>query len=111
MTPLYANLFVLGLGFALALGMILVGALRVLSLVKALKKRLAEYRALPVMRYVEVTKRQIASATRRFGVAAALPYRASAALRDIANARAKIVAIVTSPSAIWRLGELLVTGK
>ncbi|GAC1302397.1 MAG: hypothetical protein NVSMB19_11690 [Vulcanimicrobiaceae bacterium] len=111
MTPLWANASALGLGFVIALGLAGAGALRVVKLVRTLKARGEEYKRLPVRAYVEDANRKLLKASRRVETAPALLYRMNAALADLANARAKLVAIATSPSALWRLGELAVTGK
>lgn len=111
MTPLVANVIALVAGIVLALALVAIGASRVAKIGLALKKRAEEYKTLPITVYIDRTERQVGIATRGIENAPALVYRARAALREIANARAKIVDIATSPSAIWRLGELFVTGK
>ncbi len=111
MTPSHANLAALGIGVGLALILAAVGIVGLVKLGRALKRRTEEYKQLPVRAYVDVAQTKISNAVRRIATAPALAYRFKAALRDLASARVKIAAIVTSPSALWRLGELVVTGK
>lgn len=111
MTPAYENAIVLAVGLVLAVALAATGVLRVAKIGSALKERVQEYKALPIMVYVDRAQRQIGKATRRVETAPALVYRANAALRDIVNAGEKIARIATSPSKIWRLGELFLTGK
>ena len=105
------NTVVLVASFALALALAAIGIVRVLKVGLALKKRSEAYRKLPIGEHVERMQVRVARATRRIETAPALVYRANAAIHEIANARIKLVAIATSPSALWRLGELVVTGK
>lgn len=111
MTPFYANGLALALGFFALAALAGVGALRLIALARALRQRTDAYATLPVVLYVDRTQRQIGTAMRRIETAPALLYRVRAALREISNARLKMAAILTSPSAIWRLGELFITGR
>lgn len=111
MTPLIANLIALGAGIVIMLALVAVGALELAKLGLALKERGERYKTLPVSRYVDIAEAKVATASRRIAGLPGLVYRTNAALTDLANARAKVVAIATSPSAIWRLGEIIVTGK
>ncbi|GAC1304484.1 MAG: hypothetical protein NVS2B3_02820 [Vulcanimicrobiaceae bacterium] len=97
--------------FVVALALAGIGIARVVTTGRALKKRADGYKTLPIADHVERTRGRVGRASRRIETAPALVYRANAALREIGNARVKVVAIVTSPSALWRLGELVVTGK
>lgn len=94
-----------------AVALAAVGALRVVKLGIALKKRAAAYKSLPLRAFVDGARAKVARTMPRIDTVPALVYRTQAALRDIANARVKIAAIVRSPSAVWRLGALIVTGK
>lgn len=111
MTPLVANLVILAIGILIALGLVAFGALQLVKLGRALKERTDGYRTLPINRYIDIAEKKIGIATHRVAGLSGLLYRARAAFADLANARAKVAAIATSPSAIWRLGEILVTGK
>ncbi len=110
MTPLVANLIALALGLLVALGLAAFGAMRLAKVGLALRERAEGYKKLPLTRYVDTAQAKIAIASHRIAGLPGVLYRANAALADLANARAKVVAIATSPRAIWRLGELIVTG-
>jgi len=102
---------VVGTGAVVAVALVAVGARGVIARVKALRARVRTYGELPVLTYARRTVVKMNGASYRAERAPALVYRARAALHEIANAFTKLQAIVTSPASIWRLGELLVTGK
>jgi len=107
----HLSLIIVGVGILLALGLAARGVLDVVRRWRALKARLDAYADLPVLAYVHRTSPRIGVAATGLSRAPALVYRAKAALSDLTNAFAKIRKILTTPASIWRLGELLVTGK
>ncbi len=111
MNHLLANAIALVVGVVVALALAGLGAMRLAKIGLALKARGEGYKTLPLTRYIDIARVKTDGAARRIAAAPALVYRARAALADLGNSRAKAVAIVTSPSAIWRLGELIVTGR
>lgn len=111
MTSLVASLIALGAGLVIALAFVALGAVRLVRLNEKFKERLERYRTLTVLRYLDEANVKIARASGRIDAAPALLYRANSAIASLTAARARAVAIATSPSALWRLGELVVTGR
>lgn len=105
------DLMIFAFGLACALALVIVGILRVMKLGKALKGRLDAYAELPVLVYAKRASKKIEIATKSLARAPGLVYRANAAVRDARNSFAKIRTILTTPTSIWRLGELLITGE
>ncbi len=111
MTPRTTSLLVLGIALALAVVLAAAGVVRLVRLGLGLKRRIAAYKGLPLQPVIDVAQRKIFRATQRAAGLPVLADRAKAAWAAIVRARATIGAIITSPSALWRLGELVVTGK
>lgn len=111
MTPLVASLVVAGSGIIVGLAVAAIGAIRLGKLALALKARTDGYKTLPVATYVFAAQGKVSRASRRIEGIPALAYRMNAALAMLSDSRSRAVAIATSPTAIWRLGELVVTGK
>lgn len=111
MTPFVASLVIVGAGLAIALALAAIGVVRVARIGAELKERIETYRSLPVIRFVDEANVKVARANRGIEAFPSLLYRANRALAHLTAARSKAVAIASSPSALWRLGELIVTGK
>ncbi len=112
MNPIpHLDLIIAGIGIALAIALMAYGAAGLAKVANALKVRVDGYAELPILEYVDRTSAKVARASLSIGRAPGLIYRARAAQRDTVNAFGKMTAVLTTPASLWRLGEVLVTGK
>jgi hypothetical protein len=107
----HLGLIILAIGLPVAIALIAVGIVRLLKVANALKVRVDGYADLPIKGYVDRSTTKIERASQSIGRASGLVYRARAVQRDLANAFAKIAAVLVTPASLWRLGEVLLTGK
>lgn len=112
MSPIpHLDLIIFGIGLVAGVALLAFGALRLKKIADPLKVRVDGYADLPIRGYVDRAMTKVERASQSIGRAPALIYRAQAARRDSANAFSKITVVLTSPTSLWRLGEVLVTGK
>ena len=107
----HLDLILVGIGLLVAGALVAVGVVRLKKIADALKARIGAYADLPITGYIDRATTKIERASQSISRAPGLVYRARAAQRDLANAFAKTSAILTTPTTLWRLGEVLVTGK
>ncbi len=112
MSPIpHLDLLVLGTSLIATIALGAVGAFRLTRLVRAFQSRLDAYAELPILVYVQRATAKIDRALNGLARAPGLVVRAKAALANIGTATAAVRTILTAPTSLWRLGQLLLTGK
>lgn len=112
MSPIpHLDLIIVAAGLLISGALVAVGFLRLKKIAEALKVRIDAYAELPITAYVDRTTTKIERASQSIARAPGLIYRSQSARRDVTNAFTKISAVLTTPASLWRLGEVLVTGK
>ena len=107
----YLGPIIVAAGTLVAVALVAVAVLRLKKISDALKMRIDAYADLPITAYVDRVTTKIERASQGIARAPGLLYRARSAQRDVANAFAKISHVLATPASLWRLGEVLVTGK
>lgn len=92
--PAHVGLYVLGLSLLVSLGLVVIGALRVVRLGQALQRRLDGYAELPVLADVERAEVRLTAVQRSAAGLPRLRARATAAVAEIERARARLLGIV-----------------
>ena len=112
MSPIpHLDFIIFGVGLVVGIALLAFGTLRLKNIADSFKVRVDGYADLPINGYVDRAMTKIERASQSIGRAPGLIYRAQAARRDSANAFSKITVVLTTPTSLWRLGEVLVTGK
>gem|GEM_PF-3643275 len=112
MSPIpHLDFIIFGIGLVAGIALLAFGALRLKNIADPFKARIDGYVDLPIKGYVDRAMTKVERASQSIRRAPGLIYRAQAARRDSANAFSKITAVLTTPTSLWRLGEVIVTGK